>query len=148
MNANSILDHSSTYMPHQQEADEEAEESGSQTEAGARYLGRSYPVAFYLLPSGDYRVVIEGKSRISMDGISLDEVIDLALDHINDSDDPFHNIRRAWRIAAAEACATFREINRSECTTIDYEIYDGRGNLVDQGHKVQLRQLLDEYKDK
>ena len=117
-------------------------------EAGALCLGRSDLVTFYLLSSGDYRVVIEGESRISMDGISLNEVIDLALEHINDGEDPFHNTRRAWRIAATEARATFREIDRSESMTIDYDIYDRNGYLVDQGHKVPLRQVLDEYRDK
>ena len=34
MNANSILDHSSTYMPHQQEADEELAGIIEQLEAG------------------------------------------------------------------------------------------------------------------
>ena len=117
----------------------------SLTEAGALCLGRSDLVTFYLLPSGDYRVLIgAGKNQIFMDGGSVDEVIELAKTHISE-------IKRAWKIAAEEARATLVTANRPECTeflTIDYEIYDGDGNLLDQGHRAKLKHVLDVYRDK
>lgn len=81
-------------------------------------------VTYYLLPTGDVRVVIDdrhgsnqgysewhGGDTIRMDGADLDEAIGLAKDHIESLEDS-GNLLRAWRIASSEARATMRQASR------------------------------------
>jgi len=83
-------------------------------------------VCYYLLSDdGDYQVVIDDRwgsnqGRINkwnggditrMDGATLDEVIQLAQDHIESMDNA-DGLMRAWRIASSEARATMRKADR------------------------------------
>jgi hypothetical protein len=82
-------------------------------------------VIFYLLANGDYRAVIDdrhgsnqgqpewhGGEVIQMDGADLAEAIELARAHIDDLEDG-DALMRAWRIAASEARATMRAVERA-----------------------------------
>jgi len=80
-------------------------------------------VIYYLLGNGDYRVVIDdrygateqgemkwhGGAKTHLDGIDLNEVIQLAKEHIESLEDSVA-LLRAWRIASAQARATLRRI--------------------------------------
>lgn len=81
-------------------------------------------VTYYLLASGDFRVVIDdrygnnqgyfqqnGGDKIKMDAADLDEAIQLAKEHIESLDDSTE-LLRAWRIASTEARTAMRNAER------------------------------------
>lgn len=82
-------------------------------------------VSYYLLPSGEFRVVIDDRygrnqgyfeengGRITkMDGADLEEATQLAKDHIEslEKSEKSDDLLRAWRIASSQARSTMRKI--------------------------------------